>query len=130
MFEQDRLSFSNFSALFSTRKQSITWVVVWIFSLIEEKVFLIWVSYCFNFRAVYCCSAGHDGIFISLQESCSKINLMLNWLVCDTPGVVTFSALEKSLKIESFQASAWSILINLQIMLKFLVIKWITKSYF
>jgi len=37
----------------------------------NEQVFLICVSHCFHFRAVYCCIIGYDCIFISLQEHCS-----------------------------------------------------------
>jgi len=40
----------------------------------NEPVFLIWVSHCFHFRAVYGCIIAHDGILISLQEHCSANN--------------------------------------------------------
>jgi len=40
----------------------------------QIEVFLVWITYSSHFRAVCCCSVGHDVIFIYLEKYCSRNN--------------------------------------------------------
>jgi len=57
----------------------------------KKQVFLISVSYCFHFCAIYCCSVAYDLTFISLQDHCSKN--ILNIRLIDLKYFVSASAL-------------------------------------
>ena len=89
----------------------------------NEQVFLIWVSYRFLFRDVYCCSFGHAAIFIRCRNVTEISKSMLGWLVWNTPLVLLFSALVKSLKtvgMRFFWLQKNLFLTNLQLMQRFL----------